>query len=199
MATYIPGTDDDDNLAGTLGDDIIDAKDGADVIQDLEGDDVVQPGGGDDLVALGPGRDTVEIRPDERNDMIQGFKSGEDTLKLNGFGDLSYADLELHFRSYDDAVPKVSLDLDAAAGTTNQNLLITGVSGLGEGDIVFANDRLDGGNPDDEVADIDPAGPFDPNRFEVEEPDPSPDIDPTATVDDLVTVPDRSFMSDLMF
>jgi hypothetical protein len=147
MATYIPGTEDDDILRGTAGDDIIVALNGADSIEGLGGNDVFQPGGGDDLVRLGSGRDTVEINPNDRNDMIVGFKSGEDTLKFNGFGNLNYADLEPHFRSDQEAV-SISLDLDAAAGTTNQNLLFTNTFGIGEGDIVFVNDRLDGGNPE---------------------------------------------------
>jgi hypothetical protein len=79
--------------------------------------------------------------------MIVGFKSGEDTLKLNGFGNLNYADLEPHFRSDQEAV-SISLDLDAATGGQSQNLLFTDTFGIGEADIVFVNDRLDGGNPE---------------------------------------------------
>jgi hypothetical protein len=147
----IPGTGGDDDLTGTQGDDIIDAQAGADRIRDLEGNDVIQPGGGDDLIYLGPGRDVVEIHPNGRDDHIHGFKAGEDTLKFNGFGDLSYADLEPHFQSNPGV--SVGLDVSAAAGGTpgDQTLLFLDTFGLGEAEIVFANDPLIGDNPPTET------------------------------------------------
>jgi hypothetical protein len=162
MATYIPGTNHGDEIAGTLGDDIIDAKGGPDTLSDLAGNDVVMPGNGDDEVHLGPGRDIVEIKPDEGLDQIYGFRSGEDTLMLNGFTSINgYAGLEPHFSS-DQEAATVTLDLSAAAGGTagTQTLTFLKSFGIGEDDIVFATDRLDGGNPN--AAKIDPFVPFDP-------------------------------------
>lgn len=92
----IVGGDGNDTMTGGNGADLLIGGDGNDVLWGQNGHDILNGGAGDNVLHGGNGRDTFifEFNFEERNDVIEDFKSGNDVIQIDWitFDDLTIVD-----------------------------------------------------------------------------------------------------------
>ena len=148
---FIRGDAGDDSLDGDAGNDALLGGAGSDTLDGGQGRDWLSGGAGDDMLTGGDGADTFFFEPDDGNDTITDFASGEDLIDLREFSGISGID-DLVFETQGNDVV-ISLT-DYSGGT----IRLEGVSAssLAASDFVFyqteggdGDDRLRGASSDD--------------------------------------------------
>lgn len=135
------GGNGNDILRGNAGNDWLDGGNGNDTLNGGQGRDVLEGGAGDDTLNGGPGRDAFIIGPNEGNDTIQGFASGQDQIVMRGFtapggAPLTFADVSSHLTVQNgDAV--IDLSSFTTGGTAASVTVANAASSLTQADFVF--------------------------------------------------------------
>ena len=127
------GGDGNDNLRGDRGDDDLSGGAGNDVIRGGNGNDRIEGGEDDDMLYGGRDADMFVFSAGSGDDTVRDFNPGTDTIALNGFDLLTFADV-LDAATEDGN--RVVIDLDATAG---DRITLVGIDrdDLSEGDFVL--------------------------------------------------------------
>ncbi|MBC7953319.1 MAG: hypothetical protein H7Z12_16045 [Rhodospirillaceae bacterium] len=134
------GGNGNDILRGNAGNDWLVGGNGNDNLSGGQGRDVLEGGAGDDQLNGGNGRDAFVIGPNEGEDTIQNFATGQDVIVMRGFsaagGDpLTFADVT---GAITETGGDTNIDLSSFATQGGAaSLTVSNVTGLTEADFVF--------------------------------------------------------------
>ncbi len=138
---HLDGGSGNDILNGGSGDDELFAGEGNDIVQGGAGNDIIRGGAGDDTISGGRGSDififegpAVSLNPTPGHDTILDFQRGQDNLRLELFGQVSFADLDISV-SNGNSVIDLSEYYGHAPGT--ETITVIGVTTLAASDFLI--------------------------------------------------------------